>query len=99
MKMGQIKRVPWTKHGDETVRWSGVVHQLSENNVGGKGSSFAFEQVHRVTPSPEIPSGTYVAFEDLPASGSDWNYQDDLVVFIRNQVEFCAPVIQCCCPG
>ena len=47
-------------HGPETVSWSGVAHQFSENNVGGKGSSVAFEQVHRVTPSPEIPTGTIV---------------------------------------
>jgi hypothetical protein len=47
-------------HGAETARWSGVAHQFSENNVGGKGSSVAFEQVHGVTPTPEIPTGTIV---------------------------------------
>jgi hypothetical protein len=30
---------------------------------------------------PSIPAGTYVAFEDLPATGSDWNYFDDTFVF------------------
>ncbi len=47
-------------HGAETVRWAGVIHQFSENNVGGKGGSVAFEQVHGVTPTPEIPTGTIV---------------------------------------
>jgi hypothetical protein len=27
------------------------------------------------------PAGTYIGFEDLPASGSDWNYFDDTFVF------------------
>lgn len=49
-----------TVHGPETVRWCGVLHQFTENNVGGKGNSVAFEQVHRVTPSPEVPTGTIV---------------------------------------
>jgi hypothetical protein len=33
---------------------------------------------------PGVPAGTYVAFEDLPASnpaGSDWNYNDEDFVF------------------
>lgn len=47
-------------HGAETVAWSGVAHHFSENNVGGKGASVAFEQVHVVTPSPEIPLGIIV---------------------------------------
>ena len=47
-------------HGAETVVWAGVIHQFSVNNVGGKGSSVAFEQVHRLTPTPEIPTGTIV---------------------------------------
>ncbi len=47
-------------HGPETVRWCGVLHQFTENNVGGKGNSVAFEQVHRVTPSPEVPKGSIV---------------------------------------
>jgi hypothetical protein len=28
-----------------------------------------------------VPAGTYVAFEDLPASGSDFNYFDETFVF------------------
>ena len=47
-------------HGAETVVWAGVAHQFSVNNVVGKGSSVAFEQVHGVTPTPEIPTGTIV---------------------------------------
>jgi hypothetical protein len=44
-------------HGAETVSAAVVAHQFSENNVGGKGASVAFEQVHRVTPTTEIPTG------------------------------------------
>jgi hypothetical protein len=33
-----------------------------------------------------IPAGTYVAFEDLPAGSSDWNYFDDTFVFVNTSV-------------
>ena len=58
-------------HGPETVRWCGVLHQFTGNNVCGKGNSVAFEQVHRITPSPEVPTGTmvYVMKYEVLANG------------------------------
>lgn len=37
-----------------------VAHQFSENNVGGKGNSVAFETIHLVPPSQEAPVGVIV---------------------------------------
>jgi hypothetical protein len=37
--------------------WSGVAHQFSENNVGGRGNSVAFETVHL---DPTAPAGIIV---------------------------------------
>jgi len=48
------------RHGADTQIWSGVGHQFSENNVGGKGNSVMFEQVHMVAPTSEIPTGVIV---------------------------------------
>ena len=48
------------RHGADTQVWCGVMHQFSENNVGGKGNSVAFEQVHFVADDPTIPTGIIV---------------------------------------
>jgi len=48
------------RHGAHTQVWCGVLHQFSENNVGGKGNSVAFEQVHYVADDPAIPTGVIV---------------------------------------
>lgn len=47
-------------YGPETVVWCGVAHQFSECNVGGRGNSVAFEQVHYVGVSQEFPIGTII---------------------------------------
>jgi len=58
-------------HGPETVVWCGVLHQFSECNVGGRGNSVAFEQVHYLGESEEFPMGTiiYVMKYEVVANG------------------------------
>jgi len=47
-------------HGPASVVWCGVVHQFSECNVGGRGNSVAFEQVHAVPTSGQFPKGRII---------------------------------------
>jgi len=58
-------------HGAGTVVWAGVAHQFSQCNVGGRGNSVAFEQVHYVGESAEFPKGTiaYAMKYEVVANG------------------------------
>lgn len=58
-------------HGPETVVWCGVLHQFSECNVGGRGNSVAFEQVHAVPVGEQFPVGRiiYVMKYEVVANG------------------------------
>lgn len=60
---------------------------LSYDNGPARGTSDGHNHVYATTytaTSPvldHIPSGTFVAFEDLPFPGSDYNYNDETFVF------------------
>ena len=58
-------------YGPETVVWCGVAHQFSECNVGGRGNSVAFEQVHYLGQSEALPMGTiiYIMKYEVVANG------------------------------
>lgn len=47
-----------SEHGLEV--WSGIAHQFSENNSGGKGNSVTFEALFLVAPSQEAPAGVLI---------------------------------------
>jgi PEP-CTERM motif len=54
---------------DSTISSDGVNHAYTTAFAGG------------VLNGASIPAGTYVGMEDLPSSGSDFNYNDDSFVF------------------
>lgn len=57
---------------------------LNASYDGGTGQNHIYSVAYNASSDlldPSVPSGTYVAFEDLPAPISDWNYQDDTFVF------------------
>jgi hypothetical protein len=56
---------------------------------GGIGQNHVYSVAYDASSDlldPSVPSGTYVAFEDLPATMSDWNYADDTFVFTDTSV-------------
>jgi hypothetical protein len=51
--------------------------------TAGAGANHIYSVAYTATSPlfPGVPVGTYVAFEDLPAGGSDFNYFDETYVF------------------
>jgi hypothetical protein len=57
---------------------------LNASYDGGTGHNHIYSVAYDASThllDPSVPSGTYVAFEDLPAGIADFNYQDDTFVF------------------
>jgi hypothetical protein len=53
------------------------------DDVGVSGHNHVYSTLYTATAPvfPGVPTGTYVAFEDLPFPGADFNYDDESFVF------------------
>ena len=56
---------------------------LYDSGTPGAGANHIYSVAYTASNPifPGVPAGTYVGFEDLPASGSDFNYFDETYVF------------------
>jgi hypothetical protein len=64
----------------------------SDPALSGDGVNHAYLTAFSGDPSNNIPAGTYVGMEDLPASFSDYNYNDDDFVFTNVNVVTVNPI-------